>query len=134
MGLFVDADPDDAAALARTLRLDYVQLHKTAPAVPGVRRIVAVRSLAEVEADAVLLDPSEGSGRVAEWDVLPPRTLLAGGLTAANDGEAIRAAAPWGVDVSSGIEGDVKGEKDEGRMRAFVEAVRETDRSLEAEG
>jgi phosphoribosylanthranilate isomerase len=40
--------------------------------------------------------------------------------------EAIRRARPYGVDVSSGIE--VRpGIKDEGKMRAFANAVREAD-------
>ena len=47
---------------------------------------------------------------------------LAGGLTAANVGEAIRRVRPALVDVASGVESS-PGVKDAGRLRAFFEAV-----------
>jgi phosphoribosylanthranilate isomerase len=48
--------------------------------------------------------------------------MLAGGLTAENVAEAIARVQPAAVDVSSGVEKE-KGVKDEGRMRAFIEAA-----------
>jgi phosphoribosylanthranilate isomerase len=53
--------------------------------------------------------------------------IIAGGLTPENVGEAIKTAAPWGVDVSSGVE--VDGVKSIIRIKAFIEAVRSTDAS-----
>jgi phosphoribosylanthranilate isomerase len=67
-----------------------------------------------------------GSGRVFDWTRIPtlPRPLLlAGGLTCDNVGAAIRAACPYAVDVSSGIE-SAPGVKDAEKMRRFVAAVR----------
>jgi phosphoribosylanthranilate isomerase len=78
-----------------------------------------------------------GTGRTFDWDALPPNLalpiVLSGGLTAANVGEAIRRVRPWAVDVSSGVEtigGDgkpAKGIKDPGRIRSFIEEVRNAD-------
>jgi phosphoribosylanthranilate isomerase len=56
------------------------------------------------------------------------RLLLAGGLTPDTVGEAIGRVAPWGIDVSSGVEiAGQPGRKDRGRMRALVAAVRAAD-------
>jgi len=87
-------------------------------------------------ATALLADtPSAGyggSGRSFDWDELPGAErrarplILAGGLDASNVGAAIRAARPFGVDVSSGVEAE-RGVKSEALMREFVAAVRAAD-------
>jgi len=54
-----------------------------------------------------------------------PRLMLAGGLTPDNVGQRVKAIAPWGVDVASGVEApDVPGRKDSVKVRAFIEAVK----------
>jgi len=69
-----------------------------------------------------------GTGQVFNWELAAEAAksatiLLAGGLTAENVGEAIRAVHPYGVDVSSGVE-SIPGKKDHGKLRAFLQAVR----------
>ncbi|PPF46162.1 phosphoribosylanthranilate isomerase [Pseudoclavibacter sp. AY1F1] len=79
--------------------------------------------------ELLLLDaPKPGSGE--RWDLSElisrrpgGRWLLAGGLHPANVAEAIGEAAPWGVDVSSGVE-SAPGVKDHQRIRAFVSSAK----------
>ncbi len=71
-----------------------------------------------------------GTGTVLDWNLARQvagefPVLLAGGLTPENVGEAIKKVAPWGVDVSSGVE--VGGRKHISRIRAFIKAVRRFD-------
>ncbi len=53
-----------------------------------------------------------------------PRLMLAGGLTPHNVAERVAAIAPWGVDVASGVEGDLAGRKDPEKVRAFIVSSR----------
>ena len=71
-----------------------------------------------------------GTGRTFDWSIAAELAgdhefLLAGGLTPENVGTAIETVAPWGVDVSSGVETD--GVKDPGKIAAFAQAVRTAD-------
>lgn len=103
-----------------------------APTFP-VRVIQAFRiaSAADVEracaspADTILLDSGQGSGETFDWSLAATATrpfILAGGLGPDNVAEAVSQVAPWGVDMSSGIETDKL--KDPVKMRAAVRAVR----------
>jgi len=76
-----------------------------------------------------------GTGKLFDWSACKPslevisrlgRVVVAGGLTPANVGEAMRILKPWGVDVSSGVEAR-PGKKDPEKVKAFVRAVREAD-------
>jgi len=69
----------------------------------------------------------------AQWLSRRCRLLLAGGLTPENVSDAITLIKPWGVDVSSGVEVS-KGIKHHTLVRAFVAAVRATDRQLNLQG
>lgn len=68
-----------------------------------------------------------GGGGTFDWEkaraVAAARPImLAGGLSPRNVAEAIAAVRPWAVDVSSGVE--TGGEKDHGKIRAFVAAAK----------
>jgi len=77
-----------------------------------------------------------GTGKTFDWESATPvldeikrlgKVVAAGGLTSVNVAEAIEILKPWGVDVVSGVEAS-PGKKDPDKVRAFVKAVRETDR------
>ena len=68
-----------------------------------------------------------GTGKTVNWDsareiAATRRTILAGGLNAANIKLAVRTVRPYGVDVSSGVE-SAPGIKDPSRLRSFFEAL-----------
>jgi len=70
-----------------------------------------------------------GSGQRFDWSGargFDRPLILAGGLTAGNVGDAVRAAHPYAVDVASGIEASA-GIKDPDKMRRFIAAVRAAD-------
>lgn len=111
------AGPGEMAAVDRTLR----EIERA-----GVR-------LWAVLIDARSVDPQQygGSGHTAPWSELAsfdrspwPPLILAGGLTPANAGAAVRAVRPWGVDAASGVE-TAPGVKSPLAIRQFVEAARE---------
>jgi phosphoribosylanthranilate isomerase len=72
--------------------------------------------------------PRSGSGTPADWKKAAAvahctDVVLAGGLTPANVTAAIEAVAPWGVDVSSGVESR-PGIKDLDKIAEFVARAR----------
>ncbi len=91
-------------------------------------------------ADALLLDSGRpelatkelgGTDRVHDWEISRRivaesriAVYLAGGLNAANVGGAIGTAAPFGVDLCSGVR--TGGRLDEDKLTDFVEAVLDT--------
>lgn len=86
--------------------------------------------------DAQMDGASGGTGATFDWEaaremvqslslILP--VIVAGGLTPSNVEEAMRIFQPFGVDVASGVEAR-PGKKNPEKVRAFVDAVRETDR------
>ena len=90
-------------------------------------------NIADFDPDVLLLidahDPEKfgGTGKTVNWDAAREiaatrRTILAGGLNAANVKLAVRSVRPYGVDVSSGVESS-PGVKDPNRMRALFEAL-----------
>ncbi len=69
-----------------------------------------------------------GTGRTFDWSIARSLGrsfdfLLAGGLSPENVEDAIGAAAPWGVDVSSGVE--TEGVKDPAKIAAFARRARQ---------
>jgi phosphoribosylanthranilate isomerase len=155
VGVFGKADARTIALATDEARLDIVQLHAdpTAEEVLAVREASGAQVWAVVRvhgplgatdlrdlwksADALVLDSKVkgvlgGSGVAFDWAdaeratrARAGRLVAAGGLTAANVGEAIETLAPDIVDVSSGVESS-PGIKDHARIADFIEAVRRT--------
>ncbi|HVC69388.1 MAG TPA: phosphoribosylanthranilate isomerase [Acidimicrobiales bacterium] len=90
---------------------------------PGIGRIDDYR------VGYVLVDAeSPGSGEVFDWRLAegvvdPARLIVSGGLRPDNVADAVAHLAPYGVDVSSGVE-SAPGRKDPVKVRAFVAAAR----------
>jgi phosphoribosylanthranilate isomerase len=75
-----------------------------------------------------------GQGETVDWSRAAKiaergNMILAGGLAPDNVADAIRAARPWGVDVSSGVE-SAPGQKDSRLIQAFISAARAAEREL----
>lgn len=73
-----------------------------------------------------------GAGVVGDWPGAADlaqryRVLLAGGLHPNNVVAAITAVQPWAVDVSSGVE--TNGIKDTQKIKAFIQAVRQSEQN-----
>ena len=78
-----------------------------------------------------------GTGTIFDWKAAALgiqaigerlKVVVAGGLNSNNVGDAIRVLKPWGVDVVSGVEAR-PGKKDPQKVRAFVNAVRQAEKS-----
>jgi phosphoribosylanthranilate isomerase len=151
VGVFVDPALGEVEQAATLCGLDYVQLSgdESAAFVAEMPRptlkAIHVRAGLEVAAAEVvasnalgahryLLDTHAdglpgGTGVTFDWSALKPvgsQCLIAGGLRADNVRNALATLAPFGVDVSSGVEFRTGG-KDPRLIRAFLEAVRSHD-------
>ena len=145
VGVFVDEEPEQVAALLEAGVIDLAQLHgredenylerlRTLTEKPIIQAfpIKTPKDLERAQtssADNILLDSGAGTGIPFDWTLLKNFRrpyLLAGGLGPDNVAQAVRTLHPWGVDVSSGIE--TGGVKDFKKMAAFVAAVRKEEK------
>jgi phosphoribosylanthranilate isomerase len=110
--------------------LDYLQLPDTLPCLPVLRGGSAL--CATWPARALFEGARSGAGEVGDWAAAAHlsqrmQIILAGGLSASNVAEAIRAVQPFGVDASSGLESE-PGIKSVEKINAFVSAARAASR------
>ncbi|WP_145193189.1 MULTISPECIES: phosphoribosylanthranilate isomerase [unclassified Pseudomonas] len=147
VGLFVNASRCELNEILEALPLDLLQFHgdETPAECDGYQRpwikALRVRPGDDLEAACqhyanargILLDTyvpgvPGGTGEAFDWSLVPQRLskpiILAGGLSAANVGQAITEVRPFAVDVSGGVE-QAKGVKDAAKIAAFVRAVKQ---------
>lgn len=150
VGVFVNVQADFIAELAEEGIIDIIQLHGDEDAEfcsmirkrTGLPVIRAVRvkdessldNLQDYPCDYFLFDTYRkdkygGSGQRFDLKLLENRAealgrpyFIAGGLDAANVADIIRETAPYGVDVSGGVE--TNGVKDPDKIAAFAAEVR----------
>ena len=150
VGVFVDACEAEIARIRSEVGLACVQLHGDEPPalvqrfLPHAYKALRVRdaSIAErvraypgehVLLDAYVKGQPGGTGATFDWTLA--RTLtherkvtLAGGLTADNVADAVRAVGPYCVDTASGVE-LAPGVKDPDLVRGFVRSARDASRA-----
>lgn len=149
VGVFVSPTESELAYAAQYGRLDVLQVHRVHEGWSLDRELfkglevwhaLTPDELYHEESyfpyDRYLLDAYDpvtvgGTGRTCDWEkaqllvrALKTPVLLAGGLTPDNVASAIRQVAPWGVDVSSGVESE-PGVKDLALVKAFMAACKE---------
>jgi phosphoribosylanthranilate isomerase len=141
VGVFIDQDEGEVRQIADFVGLDLLQLHGSEP--PGfdagraVMKVLKVKDgqVPHVDAwpDPIMLDSWSadqrgGTGLTWDWDrarelLASRKVFIAGGLEPGNVGKVVSNFKPYGVDVSSGVESEVR-VKDPDKVRAFVHAVR----------
>jgi phosphoribosylanthranilate isomerase len=141
VGLFVNTDSAIVNVVADRCRLDIVQLHGDEPPdycdtirrrvikVFRVRDIASLEPIINYRVAGILLDTFSpkaygGTGLTFNWDIARTAAtygpiILAGGLTPDNVRQAVEKVAPYGVDVSGGVEA-APGRKDPDKVRKFI--------------
>lgn len=131
VGVFRHATRDEILRAIEVAKLDLVQIH--GPLVdtgfPTIHAFKVGDTLPDTTttAEYVLFDTGGGTGRTFDWSLLESydRTrpfFLAGGLTPDNAADAIAAARPFAIDLSSGIE-RAPGIKDPEKMKRLFEEI-----------
>lgn len=146
VGVFVNERPEHIESIISLIGIDVVQLHGDEPPEmcnisKHIIKAIRVRSLGSLaplkeykdKVSAFLLDtfvPDTlgGTGQKFNWDIAIyakqlGKIILAGGLTPDNVVEAVRRVRPYGVDVSSGIESEMR-KKDRKKMKLFIERAK----------
>lgn len=151
VGVFVNPSREEVLSVLREVKLSALQFSgNESPAeisgfgLPVYKAIHVAHngSVAEMESymvAAFLLDTHRegefgGTGKVFDWRIALAakrfgNVIIAGGLTPENVADAIKTAAPFGVDVSSGVEKSPRS-KDTDKIKKFIIRAREAHSQL----
>ncbi|MFA6610008.1 MAG: phosphoribosylanthranilate isomerase [Candidatus Omnitrophota bacterium] len=149
-GVFVNEERAKVLEIAQDAALDILQFHgdetpEYCKSFKGSYKVIKAFRLKDKESlkkvneydvdfylfDTFSVDARGGTGEVFNWDllkdfeVLKP-VILSGGLTPKNVQSAIKELAPYGVDVSTGVEKS-PGKKDHELMKKFIDNVRKAE-------
>lgn len=155
VGVFVDAAPDDVLRAVEVAGLDMLQLYDPAlaAAMEGVLPVIRAYRVKDAAGAARVTSPGPGgyalvdtwspgafggTGRALPGEALRAlsmreNVIVAGGIGAHNAASLIAKFAPWGIDVSSGIE-DAPGVKSKSKMDRLMTIIQEVSRHETAAG
>jgi phosphoribosylanthranilate isomerase len=150
VGVFVDEKKERVLEIAADAQLNMLQFHgdetpEYCADFKGKFKVIkafrlkdkkGLEKINEYQTDLYLLDTFKadtigGTGETFYWkmledfEILKP-VILSGGLTPKNVARAIKEVAPYGVDVSTGVE-DSPGKKNADLMAEFIQNVRKAD-------
>ncbi|GLB59441.1 phosphoribosylanthranilate isomerase [Cytobacillus sp. NCCP-133] len=149
VGVFVNETKEKIEKIAEVSGINTIQLHGDEPtefcssfSIPVIKALSVSSAedlfrMDEYSCDFFLLDSPKGkyrggNGISFDWSVLADsqfldkKIILAGGLNPENVAEGIKAANPYMVDVSSGVE--TEGKKDLGKIKRFIEKAKSTEK------
>ncbi len=146
VGVFVDKPGSEIEDICSFAGLHIAQLHGSeSPDACNIAtktiKAVRIKDLTDLailkgytKASAFLLDTYSvnalgGTGQTFNWNIAIEarkygNIILAGGLTPDNIEDAIRIVQPYGVDVSSGVEGSEPGKKDHNKLTLFIQRAK----------
>jgi phosphoribosylanthranilate isomerase len=153
-GVFVNEDTATVNSIIKKLKLNIAQFagDESPKYLSGVKnalifKAIRVKTLADLKkqvklyensVDAFLFDTYKkgsygGTGKVFDWRLLKKAAIkkpyfLAGGLGPDNVCAAIKAGAPYGVDVSSGVEKS-PGKKSAAKMKKFFGEIKNVEQN-----
>jgi phosphoribosylanthranilate isomerase len=143
VGVFVNPDPETMMCTAELAHLTHIQLHgeesrtlceqSPLPVIKTVRDLIEFEKYENFSAVAFLVDSKTaekfgGTGQKGDWNFCRQMrerapVILAGGLAANNIVQAIAAAMPDAVDLSSSVEHS-PGIKDHQKLRDFFATLK----------
>ena len=148
IGVFVNETKEAIEEIANVSGINVIQLHGdetpefcSSFSLPVIKALsvgspVDLSQLDEFSCEYILLDSPKGkyrggNGVSFDWSILnkplqDKKMILAGGLNPENVGEGIKAANPYMVDVSSGVE--TEGKKDPEKIKRFIDNAKRVER------